>query len=57
MKKTYLAPSTTATLIRFEGMLAASIKVGGDSKVTDENQVLSNDRLWDSSNWSDMEEE
>lgn len=52
MKKIYTAPTATATHISCENMIAASMDVGGGDHVTDEGQVLSIERGWDSSNWT-----
>lgn len=51
MKKTYIAPSAVCFNLVAEGMMAASIKYSSDEKVTNENQVLSNDKIWDNDLW------
>ena len=50
MKKTYSAPSAVAINLVAEGMMAASnekIKYS-DESVSNENQILSNGKAWDS---------
>lgn len=54
MKKTYSAPSAVAINLIAEGMMAVSnekIKYS-DESVTNENQILSNGKAWDSDSWS-----
>lgn len=54
MKKTYSAPSAVAINLVAEGMMAASngkIKYS-DESVSNENQILSNGKAWDSDSWS-----
>lgn len=54
MKKTYNAPSAVAINLVTEGMMAASnekIKYS-DESVSNENQILSNGKAWDSDSWS-----
>lgn len=54
MKKTYSAPSAVAINLVAEGMMAASnekIKYF-DESVSNENQILSNGKAWDSDSWS-----
>lgn len=51
MKKTYIAPSAVCFNLVAEGMMAASIKYSSDETVTNENQVLSNDKIWDNDLW------
>lgn len=54
MKKTYSAPSAVAINLVAEGMMAASnekIKYL-DESVSNENQILSNGKAWDSDSWS-----
>ena len=57
MKKTYIAPTSTAVNLVVEGMMALStdrsMDYSADETVTNENNVLSNDRAWSSSNWTD----
>lgn len=57
MKKTYSTPSSSAVSLTYEGMMAQSLQIGGDSKVTDESQVLSNGQGWSSDNWSCADDE
>lgn len=56
MKKTYIAPTSTAVNLVVEGMMALStdrsMDYSADETVTNENNVLSNDRAWSSSNWT-----
>lgn len=59
MKKTYNAPSAVAINLVAEGMMAASnekIKYS-DESVSNENQILSNGKAWDSDSWSADEED
>lgn len=51
MKKTYIAPATMATLINTRESLL-DLSYGGASKVTSEDQVLSNECVWDDE-WDD----
>lgn len=51
MKKTYIAPATTATLISTRESLL-DVSYGGTNKVTSEDQVLSNESVWDDE-WDD----
>lgn len=54
MKKTYSAPSAVAINLIAEGMMAVSnekIKYS-DESVSNENQILSNDKAWNSDSWS-----
>lgn len=57
MKKTYQAPTSAAVNLVVEGMMALStdrsMDYSADETVTNENNVLSNDRAWSSSNWTD----
>jgi|UniRef100_UPI003FEE2231 hypothetical protein len=57
MKKTYIAPTSTAVNLVVEGMMALStdrnMDYSADETVTNEGNVLSNDRAWSSSNWTD----
>ena len=58
MKKTYSAPSAVAINLIAEGMMAVSnekIKYS-DESVSNENQILSNGKAWDSDSWSADEE-
>lgn len=57
MKKTYKAPLSSAVRLTWEGMMAQSLQIGGDSKVTEESQVLSNGQGWSSDNWSCTDDE
>ena len=52
MKKTYIAP--TAVQINFvtEGMMAQSIGYSKTETVTNEADVLSNEKGWSSDNWT-----
>lgn len=59
MKKTYSAPSAVAINLIAEGMMAVSnekIKYS-DESVSNENQILSNGKAWDSDSWSADEED
>lgn len=54
MKKTYSAPSAVAINLIAEGMMAVSnekIKYS-DESVSNENQILSNGKAWNSDLWS-----
>ncbi len=54
MKKTYSAPSAVAINLIAEGMMAVSnekIKYS-DESVSNENQILSNGKAWNSDSWS-----
>lgn len=55
MKKTYIAPSAVCFNLVAEGMMAASdptsIKYSSDETVNKENNVLSNDKIWDNDLW------
>lgn len=56
MKKTYMTPaSTVVQLTAQEGLLAGSkITIGGTDKITDEGQVLVNNKGgWNSDSWTD----
>lgn len=58
MKKTYSAPSAVAINLIAEGMMAVSnekIKYS-DESVSNENQILSNGKAWDSDSWSTDED-
>lgn len=55
MKKSYTAPSASVVNLTWEGMMAQSLQIGGDSKVTNEDQVLSNGQGWSSENWSNAD--
>lgn len=58
MKRTYIAPATASVSLEVEGMVAASMGIGGSSRVENENQVLVNHKGgWNSSDWSDTSEE
>lgn len=59
MKKTYSAPSAVAINLVAEGMMAASNKKikYSDESVSNENQILSNGKAWDSDSWSADEED
>ena len=56
MKKTYQTPTSTAVNLVVEGMMALStdrsMDYSADETVTNENNVLSNDRAWSSNNWT-----
>lgn len=59
MKKIYSAPSAVAINLIAEGMMAVSnekIKYS-DESVSNENQILSNSKAWDSDSWSADEED
>lgn len=59
MKKIYSAPSAVAINLIAEGMMAVSnekIKYS-DESVSNENQILSNGKAWDSDSWSADEED
>ena len=54
MKKTYSAPSAVAINLIAEGMMAVSnekLKYS-DESVSNENQILSNGKAWNSDSWS-----
>lgn len=57
MKKTYCAPSAVAINLVAEGMMAASnesqIKYSSDESVNNESKILSNEKGWNSSSWTD----
>lgn len=57
MKKTYIAPTSAAVNLVVEGMMALStdrsMDYSADETVTSEGNVLSNDRAWNSNNWTD----
>lgn len=57
MKKTYSAPSAVAINLVAEGMMAASnksqIKYSSDESVNNESKILSNEKGWNSSSWTD----
>lgn len=57
MKKTYQAPTSAAVNLVVEGMMALStdrsMDYSADETVTNENNVLSNDRAWSSNYWTD----
>ena len=57
MKKTYQAPTSAAVNLVVEGMMALStdrsMDYSADETVTNENNVLSNDRAWSSNSWTD----
>lgn len=57
MKKLYIIPSSTRINLVVEGMMAQSLAIGGDTTVTDENQVLSNGQGWSSDNWTANDED
>lgn len=57
MKKSYMTPSSTLVKLVTEGMMAQSLQIGGDSKVTDESQVLSNGQGWSCDNWTATDED
>ncbi|MEE1222738.1 MAG: hypothetical protein UHL07_04275 [Bacteroidaceae bacterium] len=46
MKKTYMAPATAAANISVKESIL-DLSYGGNSKVTDESQVLSREDAWD----------
>lgn len=57
MKKIYSAPSAVAINLVAEGMMAASnesqIKYSSDESVNNESKILSNEKGWNSSSWTD----
>lgn len=55
MKKNYTAPEATLINLVVEGMMAASIKLS-DETVKTEQDVLSNQKGWDSTDWSGDED-
>ncbi len=57
MKKQYITPSTQAVELLAEGMMAVSLQYGGSTTVSNESDVLSNERAWSSSNWTGDGEE
>lgn len=57
MKKSYIIPFSTRINLVVEGMMAQSLAIGGDTTVTDENQVLSNGQGWSSDNWTANDED
>lgn len=58
MKKTYLAPSVVAINMIAEGMMAASrtVQSTSEEKITDENQILSNQQNWEHPIWGANED-
>lgn len=52
-KKIYTAPRVEVIDVTTEGMIAESLRIG----TTAGNEQLSNEKGWDSSNWSETEEE
>lgn len=56
MKKTYIAPTAATINLMVEGMMAASTDRNmdyiSDETVTKETDVLSNERGWNCSNWT-----
>ncbi len=58
MKKTYLAPSAVAINMIAEGMMAASrtVQSTSEEKITDENQILSNQQNWEHPIWGANED-
>lgn len=52
-KKIYTAPRVEVIDVTTEGMIAESLRIGS----TAGNEQLSNEKGWDSSNWSETEEE
>lgn len=52
-KKIYTAPRVEVIDVTTEGMIAESLRIG----TTVGNEQLSNEKGWDSSNWSETEEE
>lgn len=57
MKKTYSKPTSTIINFTCEGMMAQSLAIGGDTTVTNEDQVLSNGQGWSSDNWTADDED
>lgn len=57
MKKTYSKPTSTIINFACEGMMAQSLAIGGDTTVTNEDQVLSNGQGWSSDNWTADDED
>lgn len=58
MKKTYLAPSAVAINMIAEGMMAASgrLQSTSEEKITNENQILSNQQNWEHPIWGANED-
>ena len=52
-----MTPSSTLVKLVTEGMMAQSLQIGGDSKVTEESQVLSNEQGWSCDNWTATDED
>lgn len=52
MKKLYITPSAQAVELLAQGMMALSLTYDGDTTVTEESKVLSNEKGWSSSNWT-----
>lgn len=58
MKKTYLAPSAVVINMIAEGMMAASgtLQSTSEEKITNENQILSNQQNWEHPIWGANED-
>lgn len=58
MKKTYLAPSVVSINMIAEGMMAASgrLQSTSEEKITNENQILSNQQNWEHPIWGANED-
>lgn len=58
MKKTYLAPSAVVINMIAEGMMAASrtVQSTSEEKITNENQILSNQQNWEHPIWGANED-
>ncbi len=58
MKKQYITPSAQTVELLAQGMMALStMKYEGTTTVTEESKVLSNEKGWDSSNWTATDED
>lgn len=58
MKKTYLAPSAVVINMIAEGMMAASrsLQSTSEEKITNEDQILSNQQNWEHPIWGANED-
>lgn len=59
MKKQYITPSAQTVELLAQGMMAlsTSMKYDDTTTVTAESKVLSNEKGWDSSNWTATDED
>ncbi len=58
MKKQYITPSAQTVELLAQGMMALStMKYEDTTTVTEESKVLSNEKGWDSSNWTATDED